>query len=68
MSPDRIEYPDTAGYPDGMGFLDEGTAARVAVSQLEPGFNRPSADADADIVVISEPTAYRAVLAGREVA
>jgi predicted GNAT family acetyltransferase len=68
MRPDRIEYPDAAGYPDGMGFLDEGTADAAARSPLVSGLDRPSADADEDILIVEEPGAYRAVAAGVEVA
>jgi predicted GNAT family acetyltransferase len=66
MGPE-VEYPDNAGYPDGMGFLDEGTAADLAPSALAVELDEPSTELDDDVVVVSEETAYRAVLGGHEV-
>lgn len=69
MSPEqaRFEYPDNAGYPDGMGYLDEGTARSVA-GDAAAVFAIPSTDAETDIEVRAEATAYRAVSGGQEVA
>lgn len=68
MSPDDIEYPDTAGYPDGTGFLDEGTAS-VFREAGSAEFVAPSADAELDLRVIDDPSTgeYRALVGDREV-
>ena len=67
-----FEYPDSAGYPDGTGLLDEGNAILVdevtadALRQVD----RPSADADAEIVVHrrDDAQAYVATIGELEVA
>lgn len=67
-----FEYPDAAGYPDGVGFLDEGTAARETqrAEDAVPGLDRPSVDADSEIVLHrqDDERVYRASAGGREVA
>ena len=62
MSRDSVRYRDIAGYPDGMGFLDQGTAAREFMASA--AFSAPSAESDDELsVVIDEARSeYRAML------
>lgn len=68
MRSDAVEYPDAAGYPDGMGFLDEGTAAGAGDSPLASAVDAPSAEVDAELVVVADASTYRAVVGDREAA
>ena len=69
---DRYEYPDAAGYPDGTGFLDEGTAAVLDGTDVDPlrDIDTPSADTDSEVDVRRDDAhrVYAATLAGRQIA
>jgi len=63
------EFPDAAGYPDGKGTLDEGTGSSGVPAEAQE-LNEPSTDRDAEIAVTADDSgkAYRATLAGEEIA
>ena len=69
---DRYEYPDAAGYPDGTGFLDEGTAAVLDGTDVDPlrDIDTPSADAGSEVDVHRDDAhrVYAATLGGRQIA